>query len=119
MKRLLVCLLLLGTPLIQSCAGNAQPQLTGQGQAAVTAAEVIKGLDVIRDTAQAVLSPSSARTVTLFHESAVQVIAAVPSGWKLTVLGAFDQLQKDLPAADWTRISPYINLAKTLIASVI
>lgn len=116
MKRLIFVLLLLSVP---ACAGNSQPQLTAQGQAAVTAAEVVKGLDVIRDTAQAVLSPSSARIVTLFHESAVQVIAAVPSGWKPTVLAAFDQLQKDLPASDWTRISPYITLAKTLIASVV
>ncbi len=114
MKRLILIALLLSVP---ACAGNAQPQLTAQGQAAVTATEVIKGLDVIRDTAQSVLSVSSARTVTIFHESAVKVIAAAPGGWKPTVLAAFDQLQKDLPAADWTRISPYITLAKTLIAS--
>ena len=116
MKRLLLIGLLLTVP---ACAGNAQPQLTAQGQAAVTATEVIKGLDVIRDTAQLVLPVSSARKVTIFHESAVKVIAAAPAGWKPAVLAAFDQLQGDLPSADWIRISPYVTLAKTLIASAL
>lgn len=119
MKKILLVALLLTVP---ACAGNPPPNLTPIGQAAVSATEVVKALDVIRDTSeilntQGVLSLQTTNKIHAFHESVVKVIAAVPSGWKPTVLAAFDQLEKDLPAADWARIGAYVTLAKTLIAS--
>lgn len=122
MKRLLLILLLCGAP---ACAGKAQPQLTPVGQAAVTSTQVIKALDVVRDTAvdlNAQNPPILSKAVTLqivnVHESAVKVILAAPSGWKATVSAALGQLQVDLRPQDYAHIAPYVALVQTLIASV-
>lgn len=123
MKKLILVALLLSVP---ACAGNQPPSLTPVGQASVTATQVIKALDVVRDTAvdlNAVQPPILSNKVTLqivnFHESAVKVILAAPTGWKNTVIAALGQLQSDLSPADYARIAPYVALAQTLIASVI
>lgn len=120
MKRLLLVALLLTVP---ACASNPSPSLTPVGQATVTATEVIRALDVVRDTAQflnAEQPPLLSNAVTLkivnWHESAVKVIVAVPSGWKATVTASLGQLQADLSAADYARIAPYVALVQTLIA---
>lgn len=122
MKRLILCLLLLSIP---ACAGNAQPQLTPSGQAAVTATQVIKALDVVDDTAKDLyaqtphaLSYDTTLKIVNFHESAVKVIKAAPSGWKQTVTAAIGQLQSDLSTMDWQRIKPYVDLVVALIAGV-
>lgn len=125
MKKLILIVLLLSSPALSSCAGNAQPVLTPAGQAAVTATQVIRALDVVRDTAillNAQTPPVLSEHVTLqiitVHESAVKTILAVPAGWKPTVLTALEQLQRDLAPADWSRIEPYVTLVHTLIAQV-
>ena len=125
MKRLILVLLLLSAPLYSGCAGNTQPQLTPTGQAAVTATQVIKALDVIRDTAidlNAQTPPVLSNAVTLkivnFHSSVVKVILAAPSGWKGIVQAALTQLQADLAPPDWQRIAPYVALVQTLLASI-
>lgn len=123
MKKLMLVALLLSVP---ACAGNPPPSLTPVGQASVTATQVIKALDVVRDTASdlnATQPPILSNKVTLqivnFHESAVKVILAAPTGWKNTVVAALGQLQSDLSPADYARIAPYVALVQTLIASVI
>lgn len=122
MKKLLLLALLLSTPMLAACP-KAPPTLTPVGQASVTAAQVIKALDVVRDTAvdlNAVQPPILSNKVTLqivnFHESAVKVILAAPTGWKNTVVAALGQLQSDLSPADYARIAPYVALVQTLIA---
>lgn len=124
MKKLLLLALLLS--FAPACASNPSPSLTPVGQAAVTATQVIKALDVVRDTAvdlNAAQPPILSSKVTLqivnFHESAVKVILAAPTGWKNTVVAALGQLQSDLSPADYARIAPYVALVQTLIASVI
>jgi hypothetical protein len=110
---------------LASCATNTPPVITPAAQAAVSATQVIKALDVVRDTAvdlnaatPPILSNKVLLQIVTFHESAVKVILAAPSGWKATVLAALGQLQTDLSPADYQRIVPYVALVQTLIASV-
>ncbi len=124
MKRLLLIALLCSTPMLAACP-KAPPNVTPVGQAAITATHVIQALDVIRDLAVSlnaqqppVLSTAVTTKIVTFHESAVKVILAAPSGWKQTVLAGLDQLQTDLVPADWNRIAPYVALVKGLIAAV-
>ncbi len=122
MKRLLIACVLACS--LSACSGNAQPQLTPAGQVAVSATQVIKALDVIRDTAidlnaqvPPVLSTATTRKIVSFHESAVKTILAAPSGWKQTVTAGIGQLQSDLAPIDWTRIKPYVDLVVALIGA--
>jgi hypothetical protein len=101
------------------------PTLSPAGQAAVIGKQVIQALDVLRDFAISanaqtppLLSTANTRKIIDYHESAVKVIEAAPSGWKATVLAGLDQLKVDLPPADWLRILPYVALVKSLIAGV-
>lgn len=118
-------LLIAALTLSTGCGGAPPPNLTPVGQAAVTATQVIKALDVLRDfavTANAqnppLLSTADTRKVVDFHTSAVKTVTAVPSGWKATVSAGLTQLQADLPPPVWARLVPYITLIQTLMAGV-
>lgn len=122
---LLACVLGAGVLGVSACGATPPPTLSPAGQAAVTATQVIKALDVIRDTVvelnkqtPPIVSTADMLKVVNFHESAVKTILAVPSGWKATVESALAQLQKDLPADTWNRMLPYITLYETLVAGV-
>jgi hypothetical protein len=124
MKRFLLIALLFTVPVLSSCAANPVP-VSPATQAVVAATQVIKALDVVRDTAidlNATVPPILSTAVTTkiinFHESAVKTIMAVPGGWKSTVLAAIGQLQGSLTPAEFDHIAPYVTLVQTLIASV-
>lgn len=104
---------------------HAPPSLSPAGAAAFQATRVVKALDVLRDFAidaeaqnPKLLSTANTRLVVTFHESALKTIAAVPGGWRPTVTAGLAQLQHDLPAAEWARVAPYVNLVKALIAGI-
>lgn len=106
------------------CA-KAPPSLSPPGVAAFNALRVVRALDVVRDTAidaeaqvPPLISTADTRTVIDFHEAALKTIAAVPSGWKATVLAGLDQLKTDIVPAAWARIQIYVNLLKAVIAEV-
>jgi len=117
----IISLLILST----SCAGNSQPQLSPAGQAAATVTQVIHAIDVVRDTAIAanaqnppLISTNNTRKIVDFHESAVKLMVALPTGWKSAVLTSLDELQKNVTVAEWNQISVYVVALKTLIAGV-
>jgi hypothetical protein len=108
---------------LSGCA-NAPPNLTPEATAAFHATRVVKALDLVRDFAvdgeaqtPKVLSTAHARIVVDFHEAAVRTIHAVPTGWKPTVTAALDELRGKL-GAEYPQLEPYVNLVKTLIASL-
>jgi len=126
--------------LLASCA-KAPPALSPEAVIAFHATRVVKALDVMRDAAIAgnemappAFSIDSTRTVVLWHKTAVQVIQAVPSGWKATVRASIFALTCDVRAfgvspappctpqispAEVLRLSPYIGLVLVVIAEVL
>ncbi len=119
MKKLLIVLVL---SLAVACA-KAPPTLTPEALTAYRATQVVKALDVFRDTAiaanfQAGLSVETTRKIVLYHESIVKVIQASPTGWKPTALSGLDEVVKTLTPKDRTLLAPYVTLVKTVITEV-
>ena len=115
-------LALLGSP--GSCA-KAPPTLSPAGTAAFHALQVGRTLDIVRDVANdanqqtpPLVSNASLLKIVNWHEAAVRTIQAAPGGWKPTVLAGLDQLQREIPAAEWSRIAIYVALLRTVIAEV-
>jgi hypothetical protein len=118
MKRLLFVCLLLVAPACKHVPPNLNPQAT----AAWYGTQAIHDLDLLRDIAQdgsattpPVISVATARKVTLYHESAIKTIHAVPTGWQAIVGAGLDELLKDLPASEGQQLAPYVALVKTII----
>lgn len=119
---LLVVVLFAG---VGSYCTPAPPNLSPQASIAFTNTRVQKALDLIRDTAQdanaqapPLLSTATTRKVTLFHESAIKIIHTAGTGWQSTVRTSLDELLKDVPPAEVQLLTPYVALAKTIIAEV-
>lgn len=107
-----------------SCA-KAPPTLSPAGTAAFHALEVGHALDIVRDVANdanmqtpPLISNAALLKIVNWHEAAVRTIVAVPGGWKLTVLAGLDQLQHEVPPAEWQRIAIYVALLRTVINEV-
>ncbi len=108
-----------------SCATAPPPALSPAGVSAFNALRVGHALDLIRDTAvdaskqsPPLISHADLLKIVNWHEAAVKTIVAVPGGWKPTVLAGLDQLQSDIPAAEWQKIALYAALLKTVISEV-
>ena len=125
MKRLILVLCLASTV---ACAtsnvqGRSTANLTSPGLVALHASEVVRVLDVIRDTAvdaetAKLLSTDTTRKVVTWHKAALQTIQATPGGWKLTVLAGLDALYQPLTPSEQSVLRPYIFAAKLVIESV-
>jgi len=107
--------------LTAGCA-TTPPNLTPAASLAFTNTRVIKGLDLLRDTAidaQAqtppLLSEATTRKVVEYHESALKTIHAVSSGWQATVAIGLEETVKNLPAAEQQVLAPYVALVQALI----
>lgn len=121
--------LLMAVAASMACA-HAAPTLSPEAQTAFNNTRLIKGLDLLRDTAISAnaqlqadgrtpaLSTATTRKVVLVHRTAVRIIMNVPNGSKAVVLGLLDDLPTDLPPADWAMLQPYVALAKTLLNEV-
>ena len=107
-----------------SVAGRSTADLTAPGIRALHATEVVKALDIIRDTAidgeaAGVVPLATAKAVVTWHTAALRAIAATPNGWKASMLAGLEALKTALPAADAAVFIPYINAAIALIGQVI
>lgn len=122
MKTILVAVL--GLSLLGGCA-KAPPDLTPDASAAFKGTQAVRALDLIRDTAIAaneqvppLMSTDDTRKVVRYHQSAVKVIQAAPSGWKSTVEAGLDELLKNLSPPDRSRLGPYVTLLKSILQEV-
>lgn len=121
MKRTMLFVVL---ALCLGCA-KAPPNLTPQGAAAFHGTQVIKALDVLRDTAidanalvPPLVSTDTTRNVVTYHKSAITIIHATPRGWKVAVLTGLNELSTKIPPVEQQQLGPYLALAKTLIQEV-
>jgi hypothetical protein len=110
---------------LAACA-SAPASLSPAGVSAFNNTRVIKGLDLIRDTAvdahaqiPPLLSTDTTRKVVTFHASAITIVHATGHGWAPIVLAGLDALVKDVPPGEKQLLAPYVALAKTIIAEVI
>jgi len=103
------------------------PNLTPQAISAFNNTRVIKGLDIIRDTAidanaqvPPLLSTATTRKVIDFDDSALRIIHASSTGWAPAVMAGLDELanSKDLSPSEHRLLAPYIALVKTIIQEV-
>lgn len=131
--------------LLMASCGPVPAPLTPDAKLAFHATRVVKALDVVRDAAIAsnettppIISTNSTRTVVLWHRTVVQVIQAVPGGWKTTVKASIFVLTCDVRAYDPTpayptpppctsqlapaevvRLAPYVGLVLIVISEVL
>lgn len=138
MRKLLSLILLVAIGTI-GCAPAPKP-LTPAATIAFYKIRVVRVLDVVRDAAIAgnemappLISTNSTRTVVLWHKSAIQVIQAVPGGWKPAVKAGIYTLTCDvrfktieigvcspqLSPAEIEKLSPYFSLAYVVISEVL
>jgi hypothetical protein len=123
MKRLILVVFLLTTPVLSSCV-KAPPNLTPAAATSFDKQRVQRALDIIRDTAQdgnattpPAFSTATTRKVTSWHRSALNTLWAGP-GWQATVKTGLDELLKNLPANERQILQTYVALAKTVITEV-
>lgn len=116
--------LLTSTILSEGCA-KAPPNLSPVGVAAFHAHEVVKVLDLVRDTAIAaeaqnpkLLSTDTTAKVVTWHHSALVTIKTVPYGWQGSVQAGLDEVSKNLPASERSVLGPYLSMARAVIREV-
>ena len=122
--RYLFCLLLVGfLAAPQASCTKAPPQLSPQAQREFYATRVIKVLDIVRDFATdgadaGVVSVKDARTIVLWHKSAVQVASTVGANWQTIVASTLDETVSHLDAATKGKVLPYVALVKAVLQEV-
>jgi hypothetical protein len=115
-------ILILIAVLTAGCA-SAPVYLTPAGIAAFNKTRVIKGLDVIRDTAvdanktiPPIISTATTRKIVEFHRSTLVVINV--NGVRDITTASLDELIKNLPQSEKDLLTPYVILAKTILNEV-
>ena len=110
---------------VTACGGNTPPNLSPQGKSDFHKTQVVKALDLFRDTAidanaQApqLVTTDATRQIVLFHQSALKVIAATDAGWQATVNTLLDETLAKLPPADSAKLAPYVALLKAVLQGV-
>lgn len=107
------------------CASHTPPNLSPQAVTAWHGTQVIKTLDLLRDsaisaheTAPPLLTEGETRKVVTWHESAIKVVHDTPNGWEPALNASFAELLKDLPAGPRQLLSPYLTLVQEIIREV-
>ena len=138
LRRSLALVLVLGVVAV-GCS-QAPPALTPEAQVAFQANRVVKVLDVVRDAAIAaneltppLMTTADTRNVVLWHKTSLQVIQAVPDGWKATVrkslfvLTCYPQASDVQPPPPCTpqiapteaaHLTPYVALVLVVIGEI-
>lgn len=126
MKRLILILgiVSIGCSVPAAIGGRSTAQLSTPGITALHTLEVVKVLDIIRDTAidseaAKIISTSTATKVITWHRATLETIKDLPNGWKDTVLSGLDNVKGILSPSELKIIGPYINSAASVIKAVI
>jgi len=119
---LVACLGFLSTQ--QAACAKAPPTLSPTGQREFYATRAIKVLDIPRDfvidgEAAGVVSTDDARTIVLWHKSAVQVASVSGANWQTVVATTLDEAVKNLKKqATRDKLAPYVSLVKAVLLEV-
>lgn len=121
MSRLVIFVLVSWLVALSACATLAPPPtLTPQAQAAWTATQAIQTMDMLRDIAiaandQKLISEASTRAIVKWHLDAINVVHAVPLGWRATVGASLRDLNGRLSDGERARLAPYLKLVSDLV----
>ena len=111
---------------VHSCA-SAPVNLSPAGKEAWYSTRVVKGLDVLRDTAidanaqvPPLITTAETRCIVTTHQTILQTMQAKPQGWAVTVSTALDGLGKPgcLSPKAVTLMSPYVAVVKTAFVEI-
>lgn len=126
MKRLILVLALVSSAcaIPASVGGRSTAQLTTPGIVALHGVEVVKALDIVRDTAidaeaAKILPTATVTKIVKWHKAALDIIRSTPGDWKPSVLAGLDVLKKELTPSELSIVGPYIESAIFLIKAVI
>lgn len=126
-RRLLALVLLVsvsGCALPAAVGGRSTAHLTTPGIVALHTLEVVKVLDVLRDTAidgeaAKIIATDDARKIVTVHRAILLAAKETPMGWKVTALTAIYTLRGELSPSTLAVIGPYIESALVLIKAVL
>ena len=109
---------------LSGCA-KAPPNLTPQATQAWYATQVVKALDLVRDTAVSanaltppLISTDTTRKVVQYHEDTVSIIQALPSGWQTTVKASLTVFVSSLSDSDKTLLKSYVTVVQDALKAV-
>lgn len=124
-RRLLWMLFVVGLGMSTISCAKAPPNLTPEANLAFQNTRVIKGLDLLRDTAidaheatPPLLSIETTRKVVLAHESSLKVMQTMGFGWKPVVAQTMKELPQNLPPKEQKLLEPYLNLVGFLLQGI-
>jgi len=123
-RSLMAALAILMVVQLIACA-KAPPNLSPAGVTAFNQTRVVKGLDLLRDTAvsaNAQLPPlvttDTTRKIVQYHQAALLTIQASADGWKAAVAAGLDGATASLSSVEQQTLAPYIALVKTILQAV-
>jgi hypothetical protein len=119
-SQLPIVLLMLGLAANASACATVPQQplnLSPEAQVAWRNLEIVRVLDLIRDTAidaerEGLLTTGTTRKVVQFHISSLTILKAAEVGWQGVIGQTLDDLASDLPGRDRPMLGPYIGLIK-------
>lgn len=121
-KRFVPILLILA---LAACT-HAPPNLSPEASQAFVKTRVMKGLDLLRDTAiianeqsPPLLREATTRRVVLYHRSALTIIKATDAGWQKAVAASLLELNANLTPEERSVLGPYMGLIQTLLQEVL
>lgn len=105
------------------CVATMRAGYSAEANAAFRNTRVIKGLDLLRDTAidahaenPPLLSTETTRRVVMFHQSTLRIIQASDDGWLETAKQGLRELADNVPPNERGLLGPYLGLTRTLLA---
>lgn len=105
-----------------ACASHIPPNLNPEATRAWYGTEILKNLDRVRDAANdahnttppLVDAPTTLKIVE-WHQSAIKIVHDAAVGWREALAASLAALQKNLPAATWQLIQPYVALVQNIL----
>lgn len=104
-------------------SASAPAELSTEAARAFRNTQIIRGLDLLRDTAvdahaQSLLSEGTTRKVVMFHESTLKIIDATNEGWMEAMKQSLSELAAAIPERERPLLGPYLGLTRTLLKEV-
>lgn len=123
--RYLLCCCYVALLLFVACTGNKPPNLSPEATRAWYGTEILHDLDRVRDAAHdahltnpPLIDAATDLKIVTWHQQAIAIVHDAKTGWQAALQTTLTALQRDLPAATWRLISPYIALVQNILKGV-
>jgi hypothetical protein len=123
--RLALASLIFALTLSFGCSGIPTPNVSPQAKVAFYGAQVIRDLDILRDTVVAaeksvpqIISTPAARRYIAYHRFAIMMVHDAPSGYQAVVQRGLDEYTKSLTPQELVIVGPYAALITLVLQEV-